>query len=134
MDGVRVSRTGGGGTTATSPMNKTTDHKFKIGQAWDTYAYGTSGLTGAETEITYIDNFSFHNTTKSAAQVIAMYNEGHGTNLTSDSSTKSYIRFDSETTGDLTNGEVVGNAGETYEATMEIGTLAGYSPNSIEEY
>jgi hypothetical protein len=57
------------------------------------------------------DNLAIFNHKKSAAQILAMYNEGHGTNLANDSNCVSLLRADDMTTAAISDEATVTNSG-----------------------
>jgi len=80
------------------------------------------------------DNITVFNEEKSPSEVLAIYNEGHGKSHASDSSCKVWLRADSDTTGNLTDGGTITNSADnsTYPCTVDF--LGSTSEITIEEY
>ena len=63
------------------------------------------------------DNIALFDEHKSAADVLAIYNEGHGKSHASDSSCKIWLKADSESTGALTHDQTITNTNDPVNPT-----------------
>ena len=131
INGIRIPRSSG--ITSTTKDLSGAEEYFTTGaQVPWTHLNSSSSYYGAF--LGKADNITVFNEEKSPSEVLGIYNEGHGKSHASDSSCKVWLRADSDTTGDLTDGGSITNSADsvTYPCTVDF--LGATSEITIEEY